>query len=103
MNGGYGNDYLYGNAGNDLVYGNAGNDYLYEMMATIPCMVAMGPTARRGSGVDWLYGDGGNDIINFGGYADHYDGGSEPTRCHSPTRPMVGPIPTAAFPMPVVA
>ncbi len=56
LNGGAGNDHLYGGAGNDILNGDADNDILYGQDGN--------DTLNGGTGNDALYGQDGNDILN---------------------------------------
>ncbi len=59
LNGGAGNDILYGYGDNDVLNGGAGNDQLFG-----------------GRGADTLNGSDGNDLLDGGKDADKMDGGS---------------------------
>ncbi|MDY0874174.1 DUF5801 repeats-in-toxin domain-containing protein [Dongia rigui] len=58
INGGAGNDYIYGQGGNDTIHGDADNDFI-----------------EGGTGNDTLFGDAGNDTLNGGDGNDTLDGG----------------------------
>jgi Ca2+-binding RTX toxin-like protein len=58
INGGAGNDTLWGSSENDTLYGGAGNDQLYG-----------------NGGDDMMFGDGGNDVLWGGGGDDFLSGG----------------------------
>jgi Ca2+-binding RTX toxin-like protein len=59
LSGGDGNDTIFGGAGNDTIYGDAGNDTLYG-----------------GEGNDTIYGGSGDDVIMGGLGADNLWGGA---------------------------
>lgn len=59
LNGGTGNDFLYGYGGNDILSGGADNDFIFGH-----------------SGSDIINGDSGNDTIFGGSGADTIDGGA---------------------------
>jgi serralysin len=62
LEGGGGNDSLFGEGGNDKLYGNSGADY-----------VSGGPghdLARGSDGEDLIYGDGGDDKLYGGAHSD---------------------------------
>lgn len=63
LNGGDGNDFIYGYGGNDILSGNAGNDVLFGGEGN--------DTLNGDTGNDVLYGQSGDDILN-GGNGDDY-------------------------------
>jgi len=58
LEGGGGNDWLYGNSGVDSLYGGDGKDVLFG-----------------GDGTDWLYGGAGGGLLEGGAGNDYLDGG----------------------------
>ena len=68
LNGGNGNDYLYGYGGNDILNGDAGDDVLLGGSGN--------DTLNGGADNDALYGQAGDDILNGGAGNDFLYGGT---------------------------
>jgi Ca2+-binding RTX toxin-like protein len=70
LDGGDGNDLMYGNFGTDYMYGGNNTDYMYG---------SYGSDYLAGQGgYDILYGEDGNDTLDGGddGYSDYMSGGT---------------------------
>lgn len=87
LNGGDGNDYLYGGYGSDTMNGGEGNDTIYgeektlysAVLATLTSteLAAMfNDTIDGGAGDDKIYGGDGNDVLKGGTGSDSIDGGA---------------------------
>ncbi len=72
MDGGAGNDRLFGSPGSDNMYGGEGNDWVYGGNGT--------DYLNGGKGIDHLYGQGGNDELDGGRDfdTDYLTGGTSP-------------------------
>ncbi|MGE4314273.1 MAG: glycine-rich domain-containing protein [Pseudobdellovibrionaceae bacterium] len=68
LNGGLGNDQIYGDGGNDIMHGNEDNDALYGL-----------------GGNDQIYGDDGHDTLVGGAGNDMLDGGTGNDRLYGGT------------------
>jgi Ca2+-binding RTX toxin-like protein len=78
--GGSGNDKIYGGSDEDTIYGGSGNDELYGYGS--PDLLGGGDnddTIDGGAGADTMYGDDGDDTFNgcADGYQDFIYGGDE--------------------------
>ena len=80
INGGAGNDTIYGNIGFDVIQGDdvdgvAGNDYLYGKEDT-DALFGLGGNdlLNGGTGKDTLYGGTGNDVFQFDSVSDSQPG-----------------------------
>lgn len=75
--GGAGSDYLMGEAGNDWVYGGSGNDNLTGDDGSDRISGGYGnDTIYGGNGDDSLFGQSGDDKLDGGAGADYFVGGS---------------------------
>ena len=68
LNGGKGNDWLYSGNGNDMLNGDEGDDKLYGYYGD--------DILNGGAGNDGLFGEDGNDTLIGGAGNDYLDGGS---------------------------
>ncbi|SLN40391.1 Hemolysin, chromosomal [Aquimixticola soesokkakensis] len=68
LDGGAGDDTIYGEGGNDTILGGSGKDILYGGEGD--------DTISAGSGTDKVYGGAGNDTIHGGGDNDVLEGGA---------------------------
>jgi Ca2+-binding RTX toxin-like protein len=77
INGGDGNDYLSSGGGNDTLYGGAGNDSLKGGQGATQMSGDDGnDTLLGGTGNEFLYGGSGDDRLNGGGGNDTLSGGA---------------------------
>ena len=76
LDGGAGNDWLYGNIRSELLIGGSGNDTLLGDWLIGP-NYATSPVAAVEGGADLLFGDGGSDVLRGGGGEDELYGGAD--------------------------
>ncbi len=69
LEGGEGNDYIYGSSGKDVISGEAGNDTLLGFEGN--------DIIRGGDGDDLIHGDEGKDTLSGGEGSDTISGGAE--------------------------
>lgn len=77
LNGGDGDDYIFGNGGIDTMSGGNGNDHIYSSnidRAGAPDL--LGDVMNGGAGSDLMFGGDGNDRINGNGGNDQLNGGA---------------------------
>ena len=78
LDGGDGNDRLYGSSLNDVIRGGAGNDVIYTFEGMDIVLAGSGAdTVYGGEGNDFLCGDSGNDRLNGENGNDYLFGGGD--------------------------
>jgi Ca2+-binding RTX toxin-like protein len=85
INAGWGNDHVYGGPGNDVINGEAGNDKLWGGAGDDQMIGENGhdwlhggagdDEGTGGNGFDHLHGDDGNDVLHGDAGKDHVHGG----------------------------
>lgn len=77
LNGGAGDDFIWGNRGNDTIHGDSGNDYLDGYHGHDVIFGGQGnDTIDGGKGHDLIFGGDGNDVIAGGSDNDTIHGGA---------------------------
>jgi Ca2+-binding RTX toxin-like protein len=91
IDGGKGDDTIYGYAKGDRLYGEQGGDLIYGGYG--PDLVVagcVGGTCDPGSYGNWLYGQAGDDVLGAeNGYKDYLYGGSGQDICYADGRDVV--------------